>query len=183
MSCFIVMSKSLIHGQRTRVGANVVVLDAVTLHQDNSQSSPETISCVVCTVFTWVQSQSSKCIQPLRDTLISIAWLCTEAGEQCSRISVASLSLEMLTSGAATVFPTAVVLTTAGYIEHQLNAVVCCLHLHQLIWILVIMNGYDVDRSFRLPSKFSWIYSIKIDDRRRELENFTRTSPGLSFLP
>lgn len=27
-------------------------------YQDNSQSSPQTISCVVCTVFTWVQRVS-----------------------------------------------------------------------------------------------------------------------------
>lgn len=142
MSCFSVVSKSLIHGQRTRVGANVVVLDAIALHQDCSRWTLGIISCVACTVFTGVQSQSSKCIQPLRDTLTLIAWLCTEAGEQCSRTSVASFSLEMLTSWAATVFPTAVVLTTAGYIEHQLNTVVCCLHLRQLIRILMIMDGY-----------------------------------------
>lgn len=46
-----------------------------------------------------------------------------------------------------------------------------------------MLRPHGVDRSFRLPSKFSWIYSIKIDHWRREIEDFTHTSPGLSFLP
>lgn len=123
MSCFSVMSKSLICGQRIRVEADVVVSDAVTLHQDNSQSSPQTISCVVCTVFTWVQSQSFKCVQPLRDTLTSIAWLCTEAGEQgshnfCCRFDFSDTNFLSCNS-----FSNSSCLETAAYIEDQVLAI------------------------------------------------------------
>lgn len=41
----------LIHGQMIRVGAGVVVQDAVTFQTDNPQSSPETISCLLYVVF------------------------------------------------------------------------------------------------------------------------------------
>lgn len=47
------MSKSLIHHQRIRREADVVVLDVITLHQDNPEFPELTSnSFVVCLVFT-----------------------------------------------------------------------------------------------------------------------------------